>query len=565
MNVTRPSRARAMTRLRQLTLPSVEDGPSSENELIALCLELGAESVAGWSPSEGKLSKARPLVPKELVREFRSRILDGADPLGDAFCRLRSPAERRARGATYTPATIVDAMVQWARDRATPVRVVDPGSGSGRFLLAAAKAFPAAKLIGVETDPLAAMMARANLAVTGNAVRSRIMLEDFRTVRLEETAGPTLFVGNPPYVRHHLLDAKWKEWLVDEAAKRGCLASQLAGLHVHFFLATAAKARPNDYGVFITAAEWLDVNYGSLVRELFLNGLGGQRIVVVEPTAMPFPDAATTAAITYFHVASKPKKIKLKRVDRLSDLHAHNGNRLVNRERLKAETRWSHLTRGGGQTPAGFIELGELCRVHRGQVTGLNRWWIAGPHSVELPESVLFPCVTKAADLFRAGDMLGDASALRRVIDLPVDLDVFDATERRSITRFLRAAKQCGADTGYIATNRKAWYSVGLREPAPILTTYMARRAPAFVRNYVDARHINIAHGIYPREPVSGGILDRLAEYLRRTVSVTQGRTYAGGLTKFEPREMERILIPDLDRLAEGSATDDPTAAMDSG
>jgi len=33
-------------------------------------------------------------------------------------------------------------------------------------------------------------------------------------------------------------------------------------------------------------------------------------------------------------------------------------------------------------------------------------------------------------------------------------------------------------------------------------------------------------------------------ESLRHTVSVQDGRTYAGGLTKFEPREMERLTIP---------------------
>ena len=39
------------------------------------------------------------------------------------------------------------------------------------------------------------------------------------------------------------------------------------------------------------------------------------------------------------------------------------------------------------------------------------------------------------------------------------------------------------ADKSFIATHRRAWWSVGLRAPPPILCTYMARRAPAFVRN----------------------------------------------------------------------------------
>lgn len=100
-------------------------------------------------------------------------------------------------------------------------------------------------------------------------------------------------------------------------------------------------------------------------------------------------------------------------------------------------------------------------------------------------------------------------------------------------------------DRGYIAQNRKAWWSVGLRHAAPILTTYMARRPPAFVRNLADARHINIAHGIYPRDAMNDTMLDTLAGYLSKTVTQAEGRTYAGGLTKFEPKEVERLLVPE--------------------
>src|SRR5207245_2273208 len=119
-----------------------------------------------------------------------------------------------------------------------------------------------------------------------------------------------------------------------------------------------------------------------------------------------------------------------------------------------------------------------------------------------------------------------------------------DDSDRRTVARFLRYAKKVGADSGYIARTRKAWWSVGLRSPAPILATYMARRPPAFVRNLAEARHLNIAHGLYPRESFIPRVLDNLARYLSRAVSVRDGRTYAGGLTKFEPREMERLIVP---------------------
>jgi hypothetical protein len=64
------------------------------------------------------------------------------------------------------------------------------------------------------------------------------------------------------------------------------------------------------------------------------------------------------------------------------------------------------------------------------------------------------------------------------------------------------------------------------------------------VRNLCDARHLNIAHGLYPREPLPETTIIGLLAYLRQNVSTSAGRTYAGGLTKFEPGEVERLQIP---------------------
>jgi len=89
------------------------------------------------------------------------------------------------------------------------------------------------------------------------------LLRDYRALDQDGHAdGRTLYIGNPPYVRHHQIDPAWKRWLLKTAAARGHHASGLAGLHIHFFLATAEHGSPGDAGVFITSAEWLDVNYG---------------------------------------------------------------------------------------------------------------------------------------------------------------------------------------------------------------------------------------------------------------------------------------------------------------
>jgi hypothetical protein len=396
-------------------------------------------------------------------------------------------------------------------------------------------------------------MLKANLAAAGLTKRATVVLGDYRALDLDEIDGPTLFLGNPPYVRHHQIGAEWKAWLLNTAKNRGLRASALAGLHVHFFLATVEHGRPGDYGAFITSAEWLDVNYGRLVRELLLDGLGGTAVHVLEPEAAPFADAATTGAITCFKLGSTPSSINLCRVSNVSDLGRLDTGQAVSRERLAEANRWSVLTRVTPKLPEGYIELGELCRVHRGTVTGANSAWVTQAGETKLPESLLFPAITKARELFAAQDRLRTNESLRRVIDLPVDLDELDDETRKVVDKFLKTLRTKKVHEGYIASTRKAWWSVGLRRPAPVLATYMARRPPAFVRNDVEARHINIAHGLYPRSELSTTVLDRLALHLRTAVTMAQGRTYAGGLTKFEPKEMERLPVPNLDQLTAGS------------
>lgn len=522
----------------------------TESKLIAMCLALigGTDSL---SVPERRLIKAvkHVRVTSSNSAAVREAILANTDPLGDAFLRIRSSLQRRSDGAVYTPHPIVESMMSWLFSQATPSRIVDPGAGSGRFLIAAGKKFPTAELVGVEMDPLAALMLRANLHAHGWTHRATVLVEDYRDVKLPACAGITAFVGNPPYVRHHEIGEAWKSWYAARFSELGIKASGLAGLHLHFFLQTRLLAKEGDIGAFITSAEWLDVNYGSALRRLLIDELGGLALHVLAPTVEAFPGTATTAAITCFRVGETEAPMRVRSVSTLGLLNGLTKGEEVARDRFQAENRWSIIVRPTTPHVDGEIELGELFRVHRGQVTGANSIWIAGNHATELPDSIKIPSVTKAKDLIQAGDNLGCAEALRRVVDLPADLDQFNKHEQRRISAFLTWARDQGADQSYTAQHRKAWWSVGLKDPAPILCTYMARRPPQFTLNACGARHINIAHGLYPRQQLSSADLAILVAWLNKNVSTDSGRTYSGGLTKFEPKEIERLRIPRLGTL----------------
>jgi hypothetical protein len=516
----------------------------SESDLAEVASLLAGNDVSMTAEERQLRLKSPPHFDSRFVAATRRLIVEGGDPLGESFCQLRNPDVRRTVGATYTPLPIVGNMVTWAAGETTPARIVDPGAGSGRFLFAAARRFPQAKLVAIETDPLARLMLRANAAVLGFTERLTIDSTDYRQIELPNLDGPTLFIGNPPYVRHHAIPEHWKTWFAKTAAAYGFKASKLAGLHVHFFLKTRQLAREGDCGIFITSAEWLDVNYGGLLRKLLADGLGGAAVHVLAPNITPFADALTTGAITCFRIGRKSTGLVMRSVESLNELNEMKVGKTVPWADLAGAIRWSPLIRATPKAPDGFIELGDLFSVHRGQVTGANDVWIAENYTGDLPPHFLRPTVTKARELLAAGAALDSVAALRRVIDLPFDLDFLCAADRKKVERFLSWARQRGADRSYVAQHRRAWWSVALYEPAPVLCTYMARRPPAFVRNLCHARHLNIAHGLYPREPIGESMLTAIITWLRMHLTIHGGRTYAGGLTKFEPRELERVLIP---------------------
>jgi hypothetical protein len=326
----------------------------------------------------------------------------------------------------------------------------------------------------------------------------------------------------------------------------------LAGLHLHFLLKTRQLAASGDYGCFITAAEWLDVNYGSTARSMLMNGMGGQSLHLIDPASQVFPDAMTSAAIVCFKIGSCRRSLKIRHVQSPAQLGNLQGGINISFSRAESEDKWSRLIRQNDSEENSCIQLGELFEVHRGQVTGMNKVWIAAEQGEGLPASLLVPTVTRAKELIQApGFRLTDAGQLRRVVDLPNDFRQFSMQERERINTFMAWAQSQGAKDSYIAAHRKPWWRVNLRAPAPILMTYMARRAPVFVRNACGARILNIAHGLYPRIPLSEDDLALIIRWLNANVSLCGGRTYAGGLTKFEPREVMRLPIPHLERFAQ--------------
>lgn len=528
---------------------------ASEREVAGIAAMIAG--LASLTPVEKNLRRGeKPDI--SLANAARGLIKAGSDPLGEAFEQLRAPETRRALGAVYTPASLVDAMIDWADATATPDRVVDPGAGSGRYIAAAAHKWPRAVLVACEIDPLAALVLRANATALGFAHRLQLFIGDYREMDLPQIRGKTLFVGNPPYVRHHQIDRRWKRWFTETAQELGFGASQLAGLHAHFFLRTKQLARRGDFGCFVTSSEWLDVGYGVTIREMLGNGLGGASLHVVDAGLMPFGTTMTTAAITCFQVGRKTPTMGVQSIEAEKDLRRLTSDSSVEWRDLLAAKRWSIIVKQRPSKPTGAIEIGELFRVKRGLVTGCNEVWAEGSYPGPLPSACLLPTVTKGREIVEAGGRLV-GRGLRRVVFLPKKLETLASYEQGWVDDFLRWARLRGADKTFTARSRTPWWHIGLREPPAILATYMGRRQPSFALNSAKAQYLNIALGLYPREDLCEADLVATVRHLQSNVCTSLGRTYAGGLVKFEPSELEAVPIPTLKEMR-ALQTNQPTA-----
>ncbi len=517
-----------------------------EASLRAVLADLVQECPSLTKTEKRELPSDLPKVRASLLADIRRQIKQGEDPLGEAYARIFSPEKRRSTGTTFTPARIINQMFDLAaRLVQDPGLIVDCGAGSGRFTIAALRQYRKARVLACEINPLLALITRANARVVGLDSRLEVVLGDFRELKLPRRATPTLFIGNPPYVRHHDIEPHWKEWYQEELARHHITGSQLAGLHLHFFLKARQLGQPGDAGCFITSAEWLDVNYGKDLRKLLLNGLGGHTVHLFPAAQQLFADALTTSAITTFQVGQTHHGMGFTEANDQPRRLTH----WVPTQELQQARAWSSFARPLRQTaPEATATLGDYFLIHRGQVTGANHLWIANKTTPPLPASCLFPAITHAKEIIRlGGGPLRDSSQLQRVIDLPADLAVLPARDRRMVEAFVIWAKAQGGTDSYIAQHRKPWWRVKLKAPPSIIMTYMGRRPPVFARNLANARLLNIAHGLYPKRPIDDSTLDALVTWLNEHVLLSSGRAYAGGLIKFEPGEAMRIPIPPLE------------------
>lgn len=498
-----------------------------------------------------------------------------------ALIELRlSPEERFARGAAvdrrkrlgqfFTPISIARAMTTWCC-RHRPRRMLDPAVGPGIFPACALELPDEHRPVEVDcydVDAQALSIARDRLT-DWNTARVRVHLADFlaRPPRDRFDA----IVCNPPYIRHH--DAKVPPQVYENLeAEYGLRLSRMTNVYALFLLRIARLLSETGRAAVITPAEFLNADFGVAVKSVLMQSGVLRGFVIFDHAASVFDGIMTTAAITLLDArAGSTCDVRFIHVDAESDLpealDAMDGGGescpvvLTQPDpREKWATGQAEFT--ASADARGLRPLSDFASCSRGIATGANDFFTltrAEAHEWQLPDAVLRPCVMKAPQV--PGSHWTD-QRMTALIDAGKKALLLDAAahvDDPAVQRYVAHGESMVLHQRYLTRHRRPWFAIERRAPADIWVATFGRGRIRFVLNQSSALHLTAFHGLYLREehrPFAVHLLAFLLSEAGAAECRRNQRVYGDGLLKFEPRDVERLNVPDFrsmsaERLAE--------------
>lgn len=495
--------------------------------------------------------------------------------LQTAIDNSKSIESRRRFGQFATPYELAQEIISYGLklQAEKEISFLEPAIGTGAFYSALlseytkqSKSIKSATGIELDNDFFAA--ARKLWKDTGiNLVNS-----DFTdTVCFEKI---NFLISNPPYVRHHYIDREQKTKLSAMTKKEtGLSLSGLAGLYCYFVLCAHKWLAPNAICGWLIPSEFMDVNYGSILKEYLLSNVHLLRIHRYNPQNCKFDDALVSSCVVWFRNETVSENYEVE--FSYGGTHENpevSGN--IDRTTLEKQRKWTHFPEKINadrqvervDTPT----LGDYFTIKRGLATGDNSFFILSKEQIdELGLNMEFftpilpsPRHLKCDEVFSDQDGYPclDTQYFLLNCNLPEDelKEYYPA-----IWSYLNTGKDTTAKK-YLCKNRKVWYCQEDRTATPFLCSYMGRgknghSAPfRFILNHTNAIATNSYLMLYPKDILrkaltqSPDTLHRVWEMLTNITAnelECEGRVYGGGLKKIEPSELSYVKCPHLAEL----------------
>ena len=480
----------------------------------------------------------------------------------------KTQAERNRLGQFATPTALAQNILKYAATLLPPgakAHFLDPAIGTGSFYSALCKVFPKTQIAeahGFEIDPHYGTPAARLWKDTGLAMK----LADF--THADPSPRFNLIICNPPYVRHHHLENGNKSRLqLRTQQASGMKISGLAGLYCHFLGLSHAWMADGGIAGWLIPSEFMDVNYGQIVKRYLLDRVTLLHIHRFDPNDVQFADALVSSAVVWFRKAPPPKDHQVSFTFGGS-LFEPKLSRKVSACALAHEHKWTRFPVSDTRTRSGVPTIADFFKIKRGIATGHNDYFILSEEEINahaLPMEAFSPILPSPRYLPHdeiEADKHGNPRIERRRYLLDTKLLEHEIKRRfPALHAYLEDGKARGLHERYLCQHRSPWYGQENRPPAPIVCTYLGRgdtksgRPFRFILNGSRATVANVYLAMYPtpllaralvRDP---GLIRNVCQVLNEITPdqlLGEGRVYGGGLHKLEPKELANVPVPGI-------------------
>lgn len=498
-----------------------------------------------------------------------------ATAMAPTLLHADTPADRKARGAYFTPPALANFLAGWAIHGNRSAKVLDPTCGEGVFLLAAARELRRLGTVEERLDDQVYgvdlhgdSLAETSRLLEAEGLDANVVAADFFDLappsELFSSFGPfDAVVGNPPFVRYQEHVGEARRLSAQAALRQGVRLSGLASSWAALLVHAGGFLAPEGRLAIVLPAELLTVGYAEPIRHWLRRRFAAVKLVFFE--RRQFPDALENVVLLLAQGTGG--------CDAFSLYYVHDGedlNRIQPFDEyavtLSDEGKWTDLMLSIRErqvfkavTSDHFVGLGTYGSPELGTVTGANSFFtlnestrkefglVAGRH-------VIPTCPPGTRHLRGMTFSKRDWEDLRDADEAVWIL--YPSVDDRSVAlrKYLAVGEGRGVPDAYKCQVRAVWWRPPVVTKPDLFFTYMSHRYPRLISNTAGVTFVNSMHGVRLKKDAPK--MARQALPLLALNSVTMlgaevfGRSYGGGILKMEPREAAKLPLPRPPHLA---------------
>lgn len=475
------------------------------------------------------------------------------------YSRYTSLEHRRKFAQFFTPFPIAELMVKWLLGTKKLNDVLDPAFGLGIFSRVLLNQREELNIKGFEID-------------TKIFEKSKCLFEDRENVNL--VLGDYMYndwenkydgiICNPPYFKFHDYDNKNVLREVEE--KTSFKLNGFTNLYSLFLLKSIYQLNHGGRAAYIIPSEFLNSDYGALVKSYLVKSKTLRHIIVVDFAENVFDDALTTASILLSANDNGAEEVQFSNVNTLDDLQKINeliegypnrfsSTRFVSFENLNPEIKWRTYYQTQNSTKfKNLVSFANYGKVVRGIATGSNDYFTfntSKANKYKIGTNSLLPCICKAVDArspFFTNDDFEDLKANNKAVFL---LNAKNSPDEH-VKRYIEIGVELEVNKKFLTASRNPWYSLENRPPSPIWVSVFNRNGLRFIRNEAGISNLTTFHCIYLNMfslPKADLLFAYLLTDVSRKIFEDNRREYGNGLQKFEPNDINKAKMLDLEKL----------------